>query len=118
MSYHQDLSYQAIDSPGGRVCRVQFPGKFDNQPVLWHAEIGTLAYYIENGERAAGRDDAIRQFIEVGNTGNDGRMIRIGLKVACIDEAVIKKCIIMIRQYKYLSFGRHEYGEFIFAREG
>lgn len=117
MTYDQDLSYQSTDLPGGHVCHVQFSGKFNNQAVIWQAEIGTLAYYLENGERASGHDNAIRQFIEVGDTNRDGRRIRIGLNVNRIDETVIKKCIIMVRQYKNLTFGRHEYGEFIIAGE-
>jgi hypothetical protein len=45
-----------------------------------------------------------------------GRKIEIGLNLPKIDETTILKTIIMVRQYKRLSHGRHDYGEKISVR--
>ena len=53
----------------------------------------------------------LKRFIEIGASGESGTALKIGLNVPRIDTPVIRKTIIMIRQYKNLQPGRHEYGE-------
>lgn len=88
--------------------RLRFSGKLEGEPVMWDATLLTLErVYRESGRRGG----ELRNFIEVGNQGPDGLRITVGLNVARIDTPTIKMAIMMIRQYKRLRPGRHEYGE-------
>lgn len=80
--------------------QVRFIGNFKGQATLWDMELQALG------------DCATQQpsFMDIGETGERGRRIKVGLGVAHIDEAVILKSIIMIRNYKKLRPGRHEWG--------
>ncbi len=84
----------------GAHARVRFIGDFEGQATLWDMELLALG------------DGATRQraFIEIGEAGERGRRLRVGLGVASIDEPVILKSLIMIRNYKSLRLGRHEWG--------
>jgi hypothetical protein len=89
---------------------VRFTGTFHGQAVVWDCEFVTLA---GEAERTAGAtaSSAVRNFIEVTEAGPHGVPIRVGLDIARIDRPAIEKMIIMIRNYKNLHYGRHEYGE-------
>jgi len=89
-----------------------FEGRFDGGEVIWQCELHTLASLAQRG-----RQSNQRQFIEIQpaliakQQGKPVLQIMIGLNVPKIDAAVIEKTIIMIRNYKRLQVGRHEYGE-------
>ena len=51
-----------------------------------------------------------RSYIDVGETENYSAKIAVGLPVQIITAAVISKTIIMIRNYKLLQSGRHNFG--------
>jgi hypothetical protein len=89
--------------------QIRFIGSFNGRPVIWDATIVTLDHHYatcSSNERA--HPDS--QFIEVDEGEGDIRKIRIGLQLDCIDEQAILKTIIMIRKYKRLHTGRHEFG--------
>lgn len=92
----------------GRV-RFTFAGRFENQDLHWDATLLALAPDPDSGGAAGYR--VVRQFIDIGELTSHGRAIVIGLGVPTIDEAVIQRTIIMVRQYKRLHPGRHEFGE-------
>ena len=99
---------------GGPRAHVRFLGVLQGQPVAWDAEILTLlAYYQEQVKNLAPSEHArsVRSFIEVGAHGTHGVALGVGLGVALIDEATVLRTIIMIRNYKRLRPGRHEFGE-------
>lgn len=79
---------------------VRFTGPFHGQLVVWDCEFVTLA--------SAGAE---RNFIEIAEAGPHGVPLGVGLDIRCIDRPAIEKMIIMIRNYKNLHYGRHEYGE-------
>ena len=89
-----------------------FEGRFENRTVLWHCHLVTLASIAQKS-----REASQRQFIEIEPLahvpGNEKSAINItvGLNLAVIDAAAIKKTSIMIRNYKRLHAGRHEYGK-------
>jgi hypothetical protein len=89
-----------------------FAGRFDGEEVIWQCELHTLASLARHG-----RQSSQRQFIEIQpapvaeQQGKPVLQIVIGLNVPKIDAAVIEKTTIMIRNYKRLQTGRHEYGE-------
>ncbi len=103
--------YLLVDRAGRQRARVRFLGHFQGRPVVWDCEFVTLA--AEYGDRAGQGGDAAprrRNFIEVGQPAARGRSLRVGLSLPCIDPPAIEKMIIMIRNYKRLAPGRHEYG--------
>ena len=73
--------------------------------MVWNASIFTLDEYAKHHAVAA---DPM-QFIEI-RLENGVYFIEVGLNVAQIDHAVVERTIIMIRNYKRLRVGRHEYG--------
>ncbi len=93
-----ELRADVLDTPGGDSVRLRFEGPFEGQPVRWDACVMAL------GRSATGGN-----FIEVGEEGQDGIRLRVGLAVDCIDEPSLRNAIIMIRQYKRLRRGRHEW---------
>jgi len=85
--------------PDGHWAQVRFTGPFEGRTVIWNCTLATLA--------AAGGQ---RNFIEVGEDTPTGRALRIGLAIPAIDTAAIRKTLIMVRQYKRLRPGLHEFG--------
>jgi len=90
----------------------EFEGRFDGAEVVWQCELHTLASLAQRS-----RQSNQRQFIEIQSQpvsqqqGKPVLQIMIGLNVPKIDAAVIEKTTIMVRNYKRLQAGRHEYGE-------
>jgi hypothetical protein len=97
--------------------RIDFPGRFQGREVLWQATLITLDRYYQNLLQPTGLPaDAglnLRQFIEIEPVRGTRRIftINIGLDVTQVDHPTILKTIIMVRNYKRLEVGRHEYGE-------
>jgi hypothetical protein len=101
-------SYELLTPLDQAHCRFRFSGPFQGEKIIWDAYLQTLAYYISTHD-TAGR--GVRQFIDVGEAGECGRVIRIGLNLPLIDHPSILKTLVMIRQYKRLAPGRREFGE-------
>jgi hypothetical protein len=100
--------YEIVEKSSDQHCDFRFAGNFLGNDVIWDARLMTLAFYArKTGKRR------LQQFIEVGEPCEHGRRITIALNLLSIDEPAILKTIIMIRQYRRLSVGRHAYGEFI-----
>ncbi|MCK9532138.1 MAG: hypothetical protein M0R77_16495 [Gammaproteobacteria bacterium] len=95
-----EITYECLDPLGGPQVRVRFSGRLLGQAVLWDATLSTLA--------ASGR---VRRFIEVGGSSPHGTLLAVGLDVPCIDGPTVLKTVIMIRGWKNLRPGRHEYGQ-------
>lgn len=92
----------------------QFAGHFQNQDVLWHCSLQTLDSYYQtllDTEKASSSDSVVlKRFIDIQNTPSATPLIKVVLDVDIIDEATIRKTIIMVHNYKNLSAGKHEYG--------
>ena len=97
-------------APAQENCaQIRFIGSFEGRPVIWDATIVTLDHRHATGggnERAHPGS----QFIEIDEGEGDIRKITIGLQLERIDEQTILKTIIMVRKYKRLHTGRHEFG--------
>lgn len=105
--------YYAVAPIGGQRAHVRFLGVLQGQPVAWDAEVLTLlVYYQEQVKNLAPGEPArsVRSFIEVGAHATQGVTLGVGLAVALIDEPTVLRTIIMIRNYKRLRPGRHEFG--------
>lgn len=89
-----------------------FDGSFNGKPVRWRCHLETLACAASKSRRRL-----LRQFIEISPqlTTDTGEVlelpVHVGLNVPEIDASVIEKTRIMIRNYKRLKVGRHEYGD-------
>lgn len=89
-----------------------FAGRFEDGEVIWQCQLHTLASLAQ-----CSRQSNQRQFIEIQPTpvaelqSKPVLQIKVGLNVPKIDAAVIEKTTIMIRNYKRLQVGRHEFGE-------
>jgi hypothetical protein len=93
------------DAPGGPTLRLRFRGAFEGRPVIWLATLTALAV-----PSSGGSFGEPASYIEIGEEGPEGVPISVGLPVAAIDEPTIRKAMIMIRRYRRLRRGRHEYG--------
>lgn len=105
--------YLCLDAPGGGQARVVFDGSLDGVPQRWVARLRTLQHcYQELGQDVpwGTAPVALRQYLEVGEPEEAGRRLEVGLMVPAIDGPTIAKTIIMVRQYRRLRLGRHEFG--------
>ena len=89
--------------------RFAFAGPFAGEETIWDATLLTLDAWHQLQPPAT---DPVQRhaFIEVGAATAQGRGVRIVLDIPAIDEAVILRTIIMLRQYKRLRIGQHEFG--------
>jgi hypothetical protein len=93
--------------PSDQCWHVRFEGRFEEQPVVWYAQIETLAHFAQRSG-----SQRVRQFIDI-QLEAERHQVQIGLNLPRIDNAGVMRTIIMIRKYKRLHAGRHEYGEWI-----
>jgi len=91
------------DLPAEKVF-LQFEGKLENIPVVWNACIRTVEEY----SREHPVSDDPHQFIDI-KVENEVYNLEIALNIKQINQAVIEGTIIMIRKYKNLRPGCHEY---------
>jgi hypothetical protein len=91
--------YQTLTPLGGPELRLRFRGPFEGQEVQWDARFVTRRYCA-----------AACNSITIGNAGPDGHRLEVVLDVHCFDTPTVQKAIIMMRQYKKLHRGRHEFG--------
>jgi hypothetical protein len=104
--------YRHVEPPEPGRAHIRFAGTFQGDEVVWDAVVVTLAHDFHERyavAEAPAADFSLPQYIEVGPASDAMRTIRVGLNVPHIDEATLHKTIIMIRNYKRLHPGRHEY---------
>jgi len=91
--------------------RVRFSGHFEAAEVVWDCEFVTLQSEQRRQVRRACRElESLRSFIDIGAPAESGVPVRVCLDVARIDRPAILKMMVMMRNYKRLRRGRHEFG--------
>ena len=91
--------------------RVRFSGRFEAAEVVWDCEFVTLrSEWQRQTRRSREGIDRLRSFIDIGAPAEGGVPVRVGLAVARIDRPAILKMMVMMRNYKRLRRGRHEFG--------
>ena len=91
--------------PDSRV-QLRFLGPFQGRTVVWDMQLATLAAC----RQLASNDAAFPcPFIEIAEGIEGVHPIAVGLDLAVIDEQVIRKTIIMVRNYKRLKIGKIEF---------
>jgi len=96
----------------GASARVRFTGPCQGRTVTWDLHLRTLADYRE--ERAAAGAavrGSLRAFLEV-HPGTGVRPWRalVALDLPHIDLPAVRKTVIMLRNWRRLGPGRHEWG--------
>lgn len=104
------IAYKLLAPLTATQARFRFAGKFQNREIVWDATLLTLSAY-HAGQPASTAAVQRLPFIEIGDATEQGRPLRVALDIAQIDEPAILRTIIMIRQYKRLHAGRHEFGK-------
>jgi len=97
---------ELLGAPGGERLRLRFRGPFEGRTVTWDATLVALRCPEHPRPGAAPGSS----FIEIGADGAAGVAITVGLQVERIDPPTARKAMIMIRRYKRLRRGRHDYG--------
>ena len=92
--------FVAVTDLDGPAARIRFIGRFQNEEVVWDAHLIALAPLAAEAP----------QFLDIGSPDIHGVPIRIGLDVPRIDRPTVMKTLIMVRNYKLLRPGRHEFG--------
>jgi len=90
--------------PAARV-HLKFEGVLKGVAVVWHACVETVKEYSLNNPV----DDDPKQFIKV-EVIHGLHKLNVALNLKQIDQPALERTIIMIRKYKKLSSGYHEYG--------
>lgn len=105
---HRGIRYTLLEPPTPNRARFTFTGPFESAEVIWDATLlalpGSLSLDAESAAHAPRPD-----YIDVGEPGEFGRRLVVALTVPAIDDAVILRTIIMIRQYRRLHRGRHDF---------
>ena len=104
--------YQILAALDDQSAEITFSGNFEGRDVLWCCDFVTLKKEYKRlcSSSQAGIHPPVRCFIEI-NAADTDALIRVGLNVPLINESAIKKMILMVRNYKHLRQGRHEFGD-------
>lgn len=107
-SHKPDLldEVELLGQPGGQQLHIRFRGPFEGREVSWDTQLFTPDAWAEQYGEAPPSQNII--LIEEGQA--DAMPLSLCLKVAAIDRPTVRKAVMMIRQYKRLQRGRHQYG--------
>lgn len=100
------IRYTLLEAPTPNRARFTFTGPFESEEVTWDTTLLALP-----GASPMDPDSPRPDYIDVGETGELGRRLTVALAVTAIDDAVILRTIIMIRQYRRLHHGRHGFSQ-------
>lgn len=105
----QGIEFRLLAAPTAQQAHFNFTGRFQDREVTWDTTLLTLAHYHHEQAPTAQAVERL-PFLEIGAETATGRALRVALDIQQIDEPAILRTIIMIRQYKRLREGRHEFG--------
>lgn len=89
--------YELLEALTPQRARFRFIGSFSGREVIWDTTLVALGCV------------GVKQYLEIGAATGEQRPIEVGLLVDELGTAAIQKTIIMIRNYRRLHEGRHEY---------
>ena len=101
------MSYKLINQTDTQLAHIQFEGPFQGETVTWDTHFFTLNGYVAHKKY---KDEPLKQFIMIESIEDDLLKLTVALKIPEINHQNIQKMMIMVKQYKNLSLGRHEYG--------
>lgn len=101
------MPYTLIHQFNKQHAHLSFISDFEGKETTWDTNFFTVeGFQIE--KNIINTD--FKQFIDIDPITPDAMKLTVALKVDEINRPNILKMIIMIKQYKNLSIGRHEYG--------
>lgn len=101
------MPYTLIQKFNTQHSHIKFNGTFQGKTVTWNTHFFTLEGY---NAKVNIEDTNMKQFIDINHLEESNMELTVVLNIAEVSPPNIQKMIIMIRQYKNLSLGRHEYG--------
>ena len=105
---HTDIleEVELLDTAGADKLRLRFAGPFEGETVCWEATLYTPHAWA----KAYGVEEPKKNIIEISQQSLAPQPIHICLQVKRIDRPTVRKAVTMVRQYKRLQRGRHQYG--------
>lgn len=100
------MSYTIINKFNAHYIHIKFSGPFQGKTVTWNTHFFTLQGYIDQKNI---KNKTLKQFIDIQPTETGEMKLEIALNISEISNPNIQKMMIMVKQYKNLSIGRHEY---------
>jgi hypothetical protein len=108
--YSMSLDYELLSPLPDSYVHVRFSGPFQGDRVTWDLHLYTLAAYYAahpREEHSGEISSASQQFMNIETGRAVDPVITVALAVSVIDEPTVRKCVIMIRNYKRLHPGWH-----------
>ena len=106
-------SYTLLGRADDQCAQIRFAAHLNGQPVTWTVKVMTLRHYFEVQVRPTLAGDAtsatVHPFIDVTSALGSEMSARVALGVAVVDEPTLRKVVVMMRQYKLLRPGKHEF---------
>lgn len=106
--------YQLFTPLPDSKAEVRFIGPFQGQDMLWHMTLFTLPRYWRERAGALAAQAAnlrVRGVLDLRLPTNRAPDLRVALNVNAIDEPVVRKAIIMVRNYRRLKEGVQIWGD-------
>jgi hypothetical protein len=117
MTGETELRFEEVGAREPECAHIRFTGRFQGIEVVWDATVLTLGRWSRQIDQAPGTDSGgarrpLRAFLHVGHVTRPNAIvpIAVALPVTTVDDPTLFKTIIMVRRYKGLRAGRHEYG--------
>lgn len=103
------MSYILIKEHNEQHSHIEFNGQFQGKNVSWDTHFYSIKGYCSEENI---HDTKMKQFIDIQqpDSNNSRLKLTIALNINKVNHQNIQKMMIMIKQYKNLSFGCHEYG--------
>ena len=101
------MPYALIKQYDSQHTHIKFDGPFQGKTVTWDTRFFTLNSYSSQENI---KNKCTKQFIDIEPGESNIMKLTVALNIAEITEPNIQKMMIMIKQYKHLKLGLHEYG--------
>ncbi len=90
------------------LAHARFIGRFEMREVVWDMQLFTLARY----EQARGKvaEAALHGLMQITPISEHVYHLEVALNVPLLDEPVLRKTIVMMRNYKQLRLGLRTWG--------
>lgn len=100
------MPYTLIKQINPQHAHIRFAGLFKGKKVTWDTQFFTIKEYA----KTTNTDTNGQQIIDIQPSETNIFKLTVALNLTTISHSDIQKMIIMIRQYKNLAVGRHQYG--------
>lgn len=107
-----DSDYVLLSPLPDTAARAQFIGPFQGREVLWDMQLYTLGRHEqERGRVPTAPNFSLRGLMIIEPDTADVYRLEVALNVPVIDETVVRKTIVMMRNYRALRLGLRTWGD-------